>query len=225
MTKSGGRLLHERVIAEECEQGRRAAVAPAGTSVTVNATEAPLGWLFARGLVTQRQLDAGERLRCDWERASLSPRVTMSWDAAPRSRGAGRATRELDLSGAQLDAKQRFDAAIASAGAGLSDILAGGLRRRGDARRRDGARLARARRQGGAEPGPRPDRGLLPDPLTAGVHPCGCRDGRPALWVPCSRSCLAAAKFALAERRIMQVVPAFIPAAVAAHCFLSCWTS
>jgi hypothetical protein len=47
----------------------------------------------------------------------------MSWDAAPRSRGAGRATREPDLSGAQLDAKQRFDAAIASAGAGLSDIL------------------------------------------------------------------------------------------------------
>ena len=40
-------------------------------SVTVNLAESPLGWLFARGLVTQRQFDAGERLRADWERGSL----------------------------------------------------------------------------------------------------------------------------------------------------------
>ena len=40
--------------------------APTGRSVTVNLAESPLGWLFARGLVTQRQFDAGERLRGDW---------------------------------------------------------------------------------------------------------------------------------------------------------------
>ena len=31
-------------------------------SVTVNVAESPLGWLFSRGLVSQRQFDAGERL-------------------------------------------------------------------------------------------------------------------------------------------------------------------
>src|SRR5688500_4479996 len=52
-------------------------------SVTVNLAESPLGWLLSRNLVSRRQYDAGERLRCDWERAQLSPRVTMAWDAAP----------------------------------------------------------------------------------------------------------------------------------------------
>src|SRR5438445_564938 len=78
-------------------------------SVTVNATESPLGWLFVRGLVSQRQYDAGERLRSDWERAQLAPRVTMSWDAAPVARGRGGSASEPDLGGAQIDARRRFD--------------------------------------------------------------------------------------------------------------------
>jgi hypothetical protein len=85
--------------------------------------ESPLGWLFARGLVSQRQYDAGERLRADWERAQLAPRVTMAWDAAPVARGRGGSTGEPDVTGAQIDAKRRFDDAIAHAGPGLADIL------------------------------------------------------------------------------------------------------
>jgi hypothetical protein len=85
--------------------------------------ESPLGWLFARGLVSQRQYDAGERLRSDWERAHLSSRVTMAWDAAPIARGRGGSAPEPDLGGAQIDARRRFDDAIACAGPGLSDIL------------------------------------------------------------------------------------------------------
>jgi hypothetical protein len=91
--------------------------------VTVNLAESPLGWLLARGLVTQRQFDAGERLRADWERAQLSPRVTMGWDSAPVARGRGGSGSQPDLSGAQIDAKRRFEDAIASAGPGLADIL------------------------------------------------------------------------------------------------------
>ena len=91
--------------------------------MTINATESPLGWLFARGLVTQRQNDAGERLRTDWERAQLAPRVTMSWDAAPVARGRGGSAPEVDLSGTQIDARHRFEDAVASAGPGLADIL------------------------------------------------------------------------------------------------------
>jgi hypothetical protein len=89
----------------------------------VNIAESPLGWLFARGLVSRRQFDAGERLRSDWERAQLAPRVTMAWDAAPVARGRGGSGAEPDLAGAQIDAKRRFDDAIASAGPGLADVL------------------------------------------------------------------------------------------------------
>ena len=60
--KGEKRLLSERSIeagvASECSTRARPV-----RSVTVNATESPLGWLLARGLVTQRQYDAGERLR------------------------------------------------------------------------------------------------------------------------------------------------------------------
>jgi hypothetical protein len=116
------RLLSERSIEGEVTNsnglGRRVI-----RSVTVNAAESPLGWLFARGLVTQRQLDAGERLRGDWERAQLAPRVTMSWNSAPVAKGRGGAAQEPDLSGAQIDARRRFDHAVASAGPGLADIL------------------------------------------------------------------------------------------------------
>lgn len=118
------RLLRERSIeAGITVPGDRRGGARPVRSVTVNAAESPLGWLFARGLVSQRQFDAGERLRVDWERGQLSPRVTMSWDSVPVCRGRGGSAPEPDLSGAQIDARRRFDAAIASAGPGLSDIL------------------------------------------------------------------------------------------------------
>lgn len=110
------RLLGERALGgDDCEKARR--------SVTVNAAESPLGWLLARGLVSRRQFDAGERLRWDWERAQLAPRVTMAWDAAPIARGRGRSAPDHALGDAQIDAKRRFDAAVAAAGPGLADIL------------------------------------------------------------------------------------------------------
>ena len=121
MGRTAPRLLGEKAI------GRDIATDGPGfhpaRSVTVNMTESPLGWLLSRGLVSRRQYDAGERLRSDWERAQLAPRVTMSWDAAPVARGRGGAGTDPDLSGAQIDAKRRFEAAIAAAGSGLADIL------------------------------------------------------------------------------------------------------
>ena len=121
--KRNGRLLAERAIdCEEAPKGRSRRGRPA-RSVTVNLAESPLGWLHSRGLVTQRQFDAGERLRADWERAHLPPRITMAWDAAPVSGRRGGSTGGFDLNGAQIDAKRRFHAAIDAAGPGLADIL------------------------------------------------------------------------------------------------------
>ncbi|HEX8532752.1 MAG TPA: DUF6456 domain-containing protein [Allosphingosinicella sp.] len=85
--------------------------------------ESPLGWLRARGLVSERQLAAGEQLRGDWELAQLGPRVTMSWDAAPLANAARAAPAGADPTEVQLAAKRRFDAAVAHVGEGLSDVL------------------------------------------------------------------------------------------------------
>jgi hypothetical protein len=119
MAKDSLRLLVQRSL----EQGIASEQVGGHRSVTVNVAESPLGWLLSRGFVTKRQYDAGERLRSDWERAQLAPRVTMAWDAAPVTRGRGASASDPDLSGAQIDAKRRFDAAIESAGPGLADIL------------------------------------------------------------------------------------------------------
>ena len=121
--KTQPRLLAERSIEAGIADESSIPGLRATRSVTVNIAESPLGWLFARGFVTKRQFDAGERLRWDWERAQLAPRVTMTWDAAPLSRCRGRAAPDADPRGAQIDARRRFDAAVESAGAGLADIL------------------------------------------------------------------------------------------------------
>lgn len=90
-------------------------------SVAVNLAESPLTWLHARGHLTDRQFDAGEKLRADWERAQLLPRVTMRWDPV-RIKGSG-GDRGLSPTERQLAAKERFDGAVEQAGPGLADIL------------------------------------------------------------------------------------------------------
>lgn len=118
----GNRILVERPLprdgAEKGAAGRRPV-----RSVTVNLGESPLGWLMSRGLVSVRQFDAGEQLRSDWERAQLSPSVTMRWDAAPSVRAARAAPEPCDPTTAQISAKRRFEAAVLAVGPGLSDIL------------------------------------------------------------------------------------------------------
>ncbi|WP_081774312.1 DUF6456 domain-containing protein [Sphingomonas sp. URHD0057] len=118
------RLLSERpIVGSEAIPAQEPNTGRSIRSVTVNIAESPLGWLFARGFVSPRQFDAGERLRSDWERAQLAPRVTMAWDSAPIARGRSGSAPQPDLSGAQIDAKRRFNDAVASAGPGLADIL------------------------------------------------------------------------------------------------------
>jgi len=121
-----GRIREPRLLREcgiEGEVRTQRGERRSARTVTVNLTESPLGWLFSRGFVTRRQFDAGERLRADWERAQLSPRVTMAWDRAPISRARGGQRVLAEPTGAQIDAKRRFEAAVSSAGPGLADIL------------------------------------------------------------------------------------------------------
>lgn len=115
------RLIVERAAPRDGE-AREAGARPV-RSVSVNALESPLGWLRARGLVSERQFAAGEQLREDWERAQLAPNVTMRWDAPPTAKAARGAPIAPEPTIAQLSAKARFDAALDAAGPGLRDVL------------------------------------------------------------------------------------------------------
>ena len=125
MKAKRNRMLVERAVADADAPRPRGGRGRgrAARTVTVNLLESPLGWLKARGHVSGRQFDAGERLREDWERAQLSRGVTMSWDAAPLARSARAAPEENDPTAAQIAAKRRFEVAVRAVGAGLSDVL------------------------------------------------------------------------------------------------------
>jgi hypothetical protein len=119
-----GRLLAEQPLIRDGQaRSGQAKGVRVPRSVTVNMAESPLGWLKARGLVSQRQFDAGDRLREDWERAQLSPSVTMRWDASPLDGNRRAAPRLLDPTQSQLAAKVRFEQAVSAVGPGMSDIL------------------------------------------------------------------------------------------------------
>ena len=113
------RKLVERELTSE---GPRRGSEPAGKrrTVTVNIGESPIAWLHSRGHLEDRLFDAGEALRDDYERAQLSPNVTMRWDPVRVKTTGGTG---LNASERQLAAKARFDGAMAQAGKGLEDVL------------------------------------------------------------------------------------------------------
>lgn len=98
-------------------------------TVSVNLAESPLGWLArrrgrdGRPLISAAQVEAGERLRSDFELAGMTPRLVRGYDASPVSGGRRSAPASPDPTGAQIDARRRLDAAVAAAGPGLSDVL------------------------------------------------------------------------------------------------------
>lgn len=113
------RQLVERELTSEGPR-RSGDVRGKARTVTVNLAESPLAWLHARGHLEDRLFDAGERLRSDYERAQLSPSVTMRWDPV-RVKSTGDAG--LTPGEKQIAAKARFDGALAAAGRGLEDVL------------------------------------------------------------------------------------------------------
>ena len=115
-------IYAERALPQDGEERRRTPQRRV-RSVTVNLAESPLSWLRARGHISPRQFAAGEQLRSDFERAQLGSRVTMAWDVAPVARSRASENRLLSATDGQIAAKQRFTAALDTAGPGLTDIL------------------------------------------------------------------------------------------------------
>jgi hypothetical protein len=108
--------------------GRRQIRGPAGViDVTVDEAESPLAWLArrkgrdGRALIEPVQLLAGERLRADFTRAQLMPRITANWSAAvaDRRRGASPAS----FSETVVVARQRVRHALDAVGPEFSGLL------------------------------------------------------------------------------------------------------
>ena len=114
--------------ARHLKLGRRMVTGPDGpTAVTVDEGESPLVWLArrkgrsGRALIEPMQLQAGERLRAEFTRAHLMPRITSNWSAsvATGPRGAGPAT----FADAVIGARQRVRAALDAVGPEFSGLL------------------------------------------------------------------------------------------------------
>jgi len=98
-------------------------------TVTVNLGESPLGWLARRKnaegktFLTQAEVEAGERLRADFERAQLGPAVTQDWRRflTPGGVGTSGSAQERTVDGGAQAARDRVMDALADLGPGLSD--------------------------------------------------------------------------------------------------------
>jgi hypothetical protein len=96
----------------------------------VNLSESPLGQLVrrkardGRPFLSSREYDAGERLRADYTRGQLMPRLGANWMAGLASgRRVGGPSGTVEITEAALAARQRVDNAIRSVGPELSGVL------------------------------------------------------------------------------------------------------
>lgn len=95
--------------------------------VMVNDSESPLAWLArrkgrdGRAMIDQNQFIAGEKLRADFTRGHLSPRVTSSWSGIGRTPDAGGGAGEMtDLI---VASRQRVRLALDACGPEFSGVL------------------------------------------------------------------------------------------------------
>lgn len=115
-----------------------AAKAPAGQNARTppaipaqNLRESPLAWLRQRRdkdgkpMISATELEAGERLRSDFERGQMGPRVTASWNpaAAAGREGRGAPGAGMELADVVVAARQRVEMALKAVGPELAGML------------------------------------------------------------------------------------------------------
>lgn len=98
--------------------------------VLTNLDESPLAALQSgartggRAFLSQTEFDAGERIRSDFTRAMLLPRISANWTASVSAgRRAGESNGVETLTNSALAARQRFEAATACLGQDLSGVV------------------------------------------------------------------------------------------------------
>ncbi len=95
--------------------------------VLYNEHESPLSRLYTRqdkngrSWLSETEFQAGERLRLDFERSQLQPRISANWIASVASSGRGM-NKAADFSDFATDAKKQVEQAVAALGQDLSGI-------------------------------------------------------------------------------------------------------
>lgn len=99
----------------------------ASKTVLANQAESPLLRLFTRKEKTgkawldENQFKAGEKLRADFEKANLQPRISANWEASVSSGNRGSTVN--DLSDFALDARMRVECALNEIGPELAEVV------------------------------------------------------------------------------------------------------
>jgi hypothetical protein len=142
VTSAGRAWLARRALAEtsypvdpfvgqHLDLARRTIDRPEGRAeVTVNDAESPLAWLArrkgrnGRPLVELVQLQAGERLRSQFTRAQLTPRVTANWTTPiSHARRAGQQNGVAQFSDSTIAARQQVRHALEEVGPEFAGLL------------------------------------------------------------------------------------------------------
>lgn len=108
----------------------RVADTPSGRRrVVVDDSESPLGWLArrrgrdGRALIAPHQFRAGEKLRADFTRAQMMPRITADWSSPASSGRRSGTVGGSDVADGAIAARQRVNAALEAAGPEFSGLL------------------------------------------------------------------------------------------------------
>lgn len=97
-------------------------------AVLVNEAESPLARLYlrkdakGRSWLDERQFEAGERFRRDFERGGLQPGISANWETSVGGRGRGHSAGR-DLSDFALDARRRLETAISALEPSLAGVV------------------------------------------------------------------------------------------------------
>jgi Domain of unknown function (DUF6456) len=116
--------------AQHLELAVREIVTEAGTaSVLVNDGESPLAWLARRkgrdgcAMISPTQFIAGERLRADFTRGHLAPRVTSDWSAPAGGRSRSPRGGHAEMTDLVIASRQRVRLAMEACGPEFSGLL------------------------------------------------------------------------------------------------------
>lgn len=98
-------------------------------NVLVNDSESPLSWLArrkgrdGRSLIAPHQFIAGEKLRADFTRANMAPRVTANWGAPTGGRPRGSGLSPGEMTDVMLSARQKVGHALDACGPEFAGLL------------------------------------------------------------------------------------------------------
>ena len=116
-------------LTQHMEMGERAVPGPRGDEVMrINLAESPLGALArkkdrdGKPFLSMDLVMAGERLREDFERAQMGPRVGQNWERFLTAGGRGQMGPGSNCSGPR-DARERVSQALRALGPGLADVV------------------------------------------------------------------------------------------------------